>query len=384
MSAIGVSLESNTALHVMSVVNPVAGNGTAPRAAEDVYNLVEADGELQLMFQMLDPIQTQPDPLASIQGIAGHIQVFAEAHPNTPLRIMAYGGDGTISEVIRGVLLYLFPNQDDLINLSAQEISQRMELSAITVGVVAMGSANDVGVMIGAPRGEVSESTDYLRDAITVPLNLGWLRFDDGTDEPIIFSHNASAGTTIAALFKETREGHGRKMHLKRKLIGLKHVLRPHPFQMHWHHSNGPKNEMPAREVMIHGTPLGDGINGFPGTPKQGLGVKLFPLANLWRILRIFMELRSRGSKALKGKVDLLGADQRLKNMEADWQAQLHFGQTMRFSFRDEAGKPVQVPVQIDGDYVRDSSGMTFRTLPPWPRMMVTKGSLLHSFRSLD
>ncbi len=362
--------------YILPVVNPVAGSGNAPTIAENVTNVMEADRALQQEFRMLPPVRTVEDPFETVRLVAAAVRQFKTFRPDTPLDVIAFGGDGTMNEVVRGLLLYIFPNQQDMIQQSADEVAARMAASGLRVGVIRLGSANDLSVMAGAPGANESDCIDYLRSHTTVPLNLGWLELD-GINEPIIFSHNAGAGTTIAAMFKSTRTGHGKWVHIKRKMIGGKNVVLSRPFHVNWKHSQYGDHQFVSREVFFHGTPLADGSNAFPGTPIQGLGVKGYPLGSIWQMYKIFREVQGKGKAALKGKSMQIGPDDRIERLEAELQLQLLQGQSMEIFFSDEKGQPFAIPVQVDGDYVIDTTRMIVRALPAWPAMRVAADCLL-------
>ena len=367
-------------LSILPVVNPVAGNGDAYEVSANVRNICQADARLQDQYHMLPSLLTEENQVATIRGIANEIAAFRKSQPEAGLRLLSLGGDGTFRHVIQGALLYVFPQLRDMISLPAEVVQERMLASGIEIATLSLGSVSDMGIMTGAPKLDESAIIDYLRDGIRVPINLGYMTFPD-SPFPVIFSHNASAGTTIADMFKETADGHGKKVHRKRTWVGFKKITWPNPFNVEWRTSAGIVKSLRTREVMVHGTPLANATNGFPGTPLAGLGFLGFPDVSFFQLLRLFLECRSRGKKALQGEAQLLASDQslaRLDQIDPDLQPQLQLGQSVQFHFHDEAGQSIDIPVQADGDYIRDVSGLTVHALPPWPAVMMKRDSLLH------
>ncbi len=358
---------------ILPVVNPVSGAGRAHQMASGVLSLAQSEG-----LESLPALETEVSFSNTVSRIAERIDQFRAARPGDTLDVIAFGGDGTISQAMQGALSFLFSSQSDLFNLPEEQVVNRMIDGGIRIGAIAMGSVNDLGMLIGSPSKNERVAVDYLKTAIEVPLNLGAAHFP-WSGETMIFSHNVSAGEAIAGLFKDTQGGHGRSVHLKRNWVGFRRmVLQPKHFGVQWTRSNGDQQEFLAREVLNHGTPLANRVTGFPGRPLAGLGTKVLPHGSLLSLVRMYSECNQQAKRALRGNPGLLAADKQLTRMPLEFQAAVAVGEEIRYVFVDTASSPIEVPVQIDGDYIRDANQLWVRALPNFPYFLMSRNCLLH------
>ncbi len=359
-------LTSQAGAQWVGVFNDAAGRFQAPEVAAQVAERIGPGMSLY---------QTSPDPVQRVREITDLIRSRSPS-PTRPLGVLAFGGDRTLNDTLLGVLGFIFRDPRDLQG-PPEGVADRMLESGIQLGVVRMGGENDNGANYGAPAGDLEEVMAYLDRARVTSLNMG-MALLLGDETPQIFCHTLGAGETIATVFEKTQRKRGIWNNRRQKLLFVAHVLRQREITARWEDFQGTRREQSILEVLVHAAVRTAGINGLPGTPQPGLGVKIFPAEGLWRTLRTFREVISRGRASLKGDPSGLGPEARLESVKDDsLQISLAVGDEIDFSFFTADGVPLATAIQSNGDFRGRSQRVTIRALPPFPRFMVMDGSLM-------
>lgn len=359
-------LTSQAGARWIGVVNDAAGRFQAPEVAAEVARRIGTGMTLY---------QTSPDPGQRLQEITDLIRSKSPS-PARPLGVLAFGGDRTLNDALLGILGSIFPDPGDLQGPPDRVVDQMLE-SGIQLGAVRLGGENDNGANYGAPAGNSEEVMAYLDRARMTSLNMGTTVLL-GDETPQIFCHTLGAGETIATVFEKTQRRRGVWNNRYQKLLFLMHVLRQREVAARWEDSRGGRGEGRILEVLVHAAVRTAGINGLPGTPQPGLGIKIFPAEGLWKTLNTFREVISRGRASLKGDPSGLGPEARLGSIkDPSLQVALAVGDEVVFSFFAGDGAPFATAVQSNGDFRGRSQRVTIRALPPFPRFMVMEGSLM-------
>ncbi len=145
------------------VFNPVAGKGRAQRSLGRIENLLQEHG---LEYQLL------------VTSREGHATELAAATPPGST-VVALGGDGTVHEVVKGVL-----NGD-----AADPTHQR------TLGVVPVGSGDDFAFSLGIPRDDLPGAVRRLAEGRVTTVDVGYV---DG--EP--FANSTGVGFDAEAAYR--------------------------------------------------------------------------------------------------------------------------------------------------------------------------------------
>ncbi|HSA60184.1 MAG TPA: diacylglycerol kinase family protein [bacterium] len=360
----------------IAVVNPQAGNFEAVDIASAVQHEV---GSRMTIYE------TDPDPDQRLREITA---LVAEKEPSlrNPLGVIALGGDRTGSDAVMGVLRYAFPRLHDLWEGAPELVYERMLQSGIQVGILPLGGANDNGSIYGAPKIRASDKSaakkalKFMDEALVTTLNLG-VAFLGEERIPQVFCHSLSAGETIAPVYESTVEERGRKAKRHRERLFLGNAWAQRSFHALWNAPGGAGTSQEILEVLFHSVVRADEKMGLPGTPRPGLGVKIFPAKGRWNTVKMFQEVLWAGIKSRNGNPAGLGPEDRLKSFSETNQPRLQVGEEMEFTFRSDDGSPFAAAVQSEGDFVDRASVLRVRALPPFPRMMVADGSLAANLR---
>lgn len=137
-------LESASVLQL--IYNPTAGRGRAPASLRTVLRLLDQAGATY-------ELQTSTGP--------GHATELAAATPPSAL-VVAVGGDGTVHEVVRGLVL-------------AESGSRLPIAERRTLGVLPIGSGDDFAFAIGLRRNDLTAAVARLLDPRPQAIDLGWV-----------------------------------------------------------------------------------------------------------------------------------------------------------------------------------------------------------------
>jgi YegS/Rv2252/BmrU family lipid kinase len=127
---------------VTVILNPAAGRKTARRAADDIRRMLDT---MQLDHRMI------------MTDGPKHATEIARSLPEDSRLVIAMGGDGTAHEVANG-----------------------MTGSSNTLGVLAIGSGNDFGRILRAPKSVVHLS-EYIKKGEPVQIDVGRVLLGDAT-----------------------------------------------------------------------------------------------------------------------------------------------------------------------------------------------------------
>lgn len=120
---------------MMIIANPRAGHGRGNRTLEQLRELIRRRG------LDIEPVPTERP---------GHATELARRAAGTVDRIAVMGGDGTISEVVNG--------------LAGSETA---------LGVIPMGTGNDVARSLGIPIGDIDAALDVAWSGVTRAVDVG-------------------------------------------------------------------------------------------------------------------------------------------------------------------------------------------------------------------
>lgn len=350
----------------LAVVNPVAGKGQGLALVESLQ-----DRSSFVIYQ------TDPNPSRRPEEIA---EILDAKRPSTnrPLTILAFGGDRTVDDVMRGLYLYYFRNEPNLPFEAPERALERMIEGGIQVGSVAVGSTNDIGSLYGTPPpGALVQSfSERLESAMVTTLNVGrgWTEHHPSW----IFSHTLSAGNTLEPVYEETREERGPGAVRHRRRLATVRALHPRSVNTVWTvwEAQDQLETAPLIDILAHALVRVDGKNGLPGTPQPGIGIKLLPWqggnwGTVWRALRFAMQSVSIGRGSLKGDPAGLQPDDRMTVLPAALQIGIPVGQTIGFIFDQN------VTLQAGGDLMGEAQQLWISALAPFPRFLVWPGSVM-------
>jgi len=153
-------LESASVLHL--IYNPVAGRGRAPAELSKALGLLDA---------------ARIDYRLYTSNAPGHATDLAAATPPGAV-VVAVGGDGTVHEVVRG-----------MVSADAGPFSQRR-----TLGVLPVGSGDDFAFAIGLDRRDIAAAVDRLVTPRPRQIDLGWVN-----GEPFVNAHSVGFDAEVAA-----------------------------------------------------------------------------------------------------------------------------------------------------------------------------------------
>ena len=341
------------------MVNPTAGRFRAPRIAEEVRQLGGNHGLDIFVYE------TSPDKLDRILDLGNRLREINPSESN-PVGLLALGGDGTVNDMVVGVMTYLFPNLTDYVQGSPEDVATTMLASGIWMGTSAMGGANDLAMLYGAPRPVPLRLVHFMQQATTVPLNLGIGFLDDGP--PVLFAHTLSGGVAIAPVYEETVDERGMAARRHRQWLGFeKVVLHPQSVSVQW---EGGQEES-TFEVIAHATRRADGMNGFPGAPFPGIGIKVLPNWGRANTARMFSEVVFRGLVSRAGWTSLLMREGGLRSLPPSHQQALVVGEEMGFIFEEP------VAVQGCGDFLHRASQLKVKAGVPFPRSLSHRSSTM-------
>lgn len=352
----------------------VVANDRAGRfQASEVSKIAEDHLLNATIYHTADDPQERRDKLRAL---------ISQARPSAQNRlgVLVLGGDGTLNDVLGVVMHHIFPEPRSLVMGSPIFIADRLMKCGIQLGLIGLGGANDTSSLYGTPRDRSALDPEtllhYCTHARLMALNMGLAEYAGG-GSPVIFAHNLSAGLTIARIYEKTPDERGLKARRHRQLIGLGHNLWLRPVWVRLESEAGVTRTHRVAEVLVHATVRADGMNGFPGTPQPGLGIKLLPARWLGSRLTLFAEIAGRGRASLKGDPQGLLPGDRLKRLSPELQLSLAAGEAVTFSFLDNSGNRFVVPVQTNGDFANRTDTLRLRALPPYPLFMGMEGSLM-------
>lgn len=132
------------------IVNPVAGRGAAQKAIPEIRGYLDS---LEVDYDLI------------VTAFVGHgIKLAEEAGSNGYQTVVAVGGDGTVNEVINGLMAAA--NRGDLTS---------------NLAVIPVGRGNDFSYGMGIPQ-DIEGACALLVDGHTRKIDIGWVRGGDYPD----------------------------------------------------------------------------------------------------------------------------------------------------------------------------------------------------------
>ncbi len=189
------------------ILNPYAGRWTGAQRQTDIEAALDING---IDFDL------------AVTEYPGHgTELAAQAVHEGYSPIIAAGGDGSISEVVNGI-----------VNLQVDQDSRELP----PLGILPLGSANDLVVNLGLPT-ELTRAAEVIKEGYVRMLDLGQVSFGDSPTQRI-FDNNSAIGlepsiTIIQARIKWLR---GVLRYILATLIG---VAKNPQWNMHIEWENG-------------------------------------------------------------------------------------------------------------------------------------------------
>lgn len=160
---------------IQFVVNPAAGNGRGMVSAEIIKNYIAKNNLNADVFLTLNP----GDAIEHVANLSG----------TEYCKVIAVGGDGTVNEVVNGIL---------------------SGKGGISLNVLPVGSGNDMVRMIGVPK-KLNEALDFATSGkhnLTMDAAKVKYLLDDGTEKTRYFINSLGVGFDAQVAFiKSIRPG---------------------------------------------------------------------------------------------------------------------------------------------------------------------------------
>lgn len=352
------------------VANGSAGGFKSKSLAQQVQSLALArDPNLRIFVY-----ETHAESQTRIEEIARLIEA-AQSSPADPLGVLAFGGDGTINNTLQGVMRFAAPEAVSLEESAARAAEVALQ-SGLRVGTVALGSANDLALMYGAPGAKAREVMNYMDQAVLGGMNLGKATLDGEASH--LFCHNACAGVTIAPSFRDTAHMRGRFSKFVRTLIVLRDTFLRHQL-VDIHAEGGPR--LRGREVFVNASLIANRMSASPA-PQPGLGWSLLPDMNLRETLAFLKETVLLGFDIKRSRMERLLPGNALATLDPRLQGSHHVLQSSSYRFF-QGNRPVSVPVQANGDFVGTAQHFQVTALTAFPSFMEMPGSPMHRLQEL-
>ena len=215
------------------ILNPYAGRWTAKKRMAEVTEAMQASG---LNFQMF-----------MTEGPGDASELAAKAVREGCDAVIAAGGDGTISEVVNGICRASLTQPDSKIN--------------VALGVLPLGSANDLVVNLGLPRDVRTAAAAFAKSKLRY-IDLGVVFHGQAQAgaprQGCYFDNNSAIGLepSITLVQQKITWLHGSLRYLLATLIG---VMRNPKWMMHLEWDGG-SYEGPTTLVTVGNSPLTGGL----------------------------------------------------------------------------------------------------------------------------
>jgi diacylglycerol kinase (ATP) len=219
-----------TVKRVKVIVNPYAGRWKAQAAIPAI------EDNLRRLGVAFDLVVTE----APEHGIEMARQAASEGFD----AVVAAGGDGTVNEVVNGLV---------------QAVGESPDAVAGPLGIIPLGSADDLADMLGLPGG-VAEACRCIRDGRSHLIDVGWV---NGR----YFDNNSAVGLEPMVTLQQSRMVRI-KGTVRYVLAALLTILRHHDWQMAVEWGDG-RFEGPAVLVSVGNSPRTGGA--FYMTPRAEL-----------------------------------------------------------------------------------------------------------------
>ena len=171
------------------ILNPYAGRWTAEKRRGEMETALKAAG-IDYSIEVT-------------QGPHHGIQLAAQAVLDGFSPIIAAGGDGTISEIVNGIL------------------QANGESPAVPLGIIPLGSANDLVVNLGLPK-DLTLAAQVIASCRVRLLDIGMVSYD-GVGAPRFFDNNSAMGLepTVTLIQQRITRLKGTLRYLVATLMGV-------------------------------------------------------------------------------------------------------------------------------------------------------------------
>jgi len=282
------------------IVNPSAGRGAIARALPDIRAVVERE-ELEYEVVMTDT--------------RGHAQQLAKEAVEAGIRfVVAVGGDGTVHEVVNGLMGDEGPRAEELV-----------------LGIVPSGSGSDFVKTFGLPADPIQAAHHLAGKNVWGALDIARVRYKkDGADETRWFANIAEAGIgahVVVSAAKITRRLGPRAY----RLAALKGILSFRPQQalisMNARKARGARIDTPLEEIKYSGVVMmvvvancqffGGGLRVAPrAIPSDGMLDVLVGEGSKWEALRALRKMPMGQHVPSKQFTEYLATDVVLDGLE--------------------------------------------------------------------
>lgn len=362
---------------LLCVYNPVSGSGQAPAVANALSESLQSGFRLSENRYDVTLLETVPDRGENVGAIGQEITRLA-GDPR-PLTVLCLGGDGTFDLVVSGYLSHLFGSLKALPDLEVETIHSGLEKTDVRLGIVPVGSANDISGLYGGPRPKPSAIAKYLSQGVDSNLHLGMaLVTQEAGTEVWPFVHSFAAGCVFTPVLVDARSLRGGKAMWQMLRNGIGRILRrSEPRVFHWKRSDGTSGEFPGLDALTHALPRIAKAVGIAGLPSfEGLGFKVVPETGMAARLLIGAEIFGSGMLSRIGLLAPLFEGARVMSVPKTHQQKLDVGEWLEFWFTDAGGETREIGYQISGDGI----GYTRRpvrvvALPPIGKFLMTPGA---------
>ena len=181
---------------LMMIINPIAGKGQHRASIFDTLESFCNNGYAVTVY---------------VTGHAGHARELSRAHAAEYDLVVCFGGDGTLSETIAGLM-----DADDRPPL----------------GYIPTGTANDVAATLGLPAGDTAQAAEIILNGHTIPFDVGRMNGD-------YFTYISAFGAFTEVSYRTPQASKQTLGHLAYVLEGVGHLGKIVPRQIKVTHDGG-------------------------------------------------------------------------------------------------------------------------------------------------
>ena len=181
---------------LMLIINPIAGKSQYRASVSETLEVFCKNGYAVTVYM------TSHD---------GHARELSKAHAAEYDLVACFGGDGTLSETIAGLM----------------DAESRPPL-----GYIPTGTANDVAATLGLPTGNAAQAAEIILEGHTIPFDVGRMNDD-------YFTYISAFGAFTEVSYQTPRASKQTLGHLAYVLEGVGHIGKIVPHQIKVTHDGG-------------------------------------------------------------------------------------------------------------------------------------------------